>query len=238
MNVDDAMLMAFIDGELDAVTTRRIEKAAAADQGLATRIAAQRMLKIAVVAHYAPVAREAVPGRFAALLAPTASVESNVVSLPEARARRGRLPFWGAGMAMAASLAIGLVIGQGFDDADGRVAVKGGRLVAQGPLASALDGQLASAQGMNDATRIGLSFRDRQGGYCRSFQDGALAGVACRDGGGWRLEQAVAAGRQDSAYRQASAGDPRIAATVEALIAGDPLDAQAEKAARDGGWMR
>ena len=66
--------------------------------------------------------------------------------------------------------------------------------VAQGPLAAALDTQLASAQPADAATRIGLSFAAADGRLCRTFDSAALSGLACRGGEGWQLMMTAAGG--------------------------------------------
>jgi hypothetical protein len=89
---------------------------------------------------------------------------------------------------------------------------------------------------------MGVSFRSHSGNYCRTFvlRDGsALAGLACHEQSEWKL-QVLAASEQvpsDRSYRTAaSALSPAIAGRVEALIAGEPLDAAGEAAAREQGW--
>jgi hypothetical protein len=88
--------------------------------------------------------------------------------------------------------------------------------------------------------KLGTSFQARDGSYCRSFTLGATGGLACRDGGQWRIP-VLAEGEpeQAGAYRQAGSALP--AAVLDAIdqrIAGAALDAQAERAARDRGWRR
>jgi hypothetical protein len=148
----------------------------------------------------------------------------------ETRRARFSAVHWGA---IAASLALGLTIGLRPWMPAEPVAVSGGALVAAGPLAAALDTQLASNQPAEAPVRIGLSFRDRSGRYCRSFESGAVDGIGCRTGGDWRLEH-TAPGSAGTAYRQASSGSLAVAAAD--MMAGDPLDAAAERAARDRGW--
>src|SRR3546814_10069946 len=89
---------------------------------------------------------------------------------------------------MAASLVLGLAVGQNMGGS-GPVAISGGTIVAQGELAKALDRQLASAQAMGLPTRIGLSFRSKEGSICRTFAGQAMSGIACEEDGRWRLEQ-------------------------------------------------
>jgi hypothetical protein len=115
-----------------------------------------------------------------------------------------------------------------------------GALVAQGQLERALSQQLASAGTPGSAVQIGVSFVDQGGNFCRSFTLGTSAGLACRDGGQWQVPllaegEAAAAG----AYRQAgSAMPPAVLDAIDARIAGQALDAGAERAALQRGWAR
>ena len=108
-----------------------------------------------------------------------------------------------------------------------------GTLAASGALAEVLDTQLASNQPQGAAVRIGLSFRDRDGRYCRSFEGRTLSGIGCRNPGGWSLERTMT-GQAGSDYRQATSG--ALATDVAEMMAGDPFDAEAERTARDRGW--
>jgi len=228
-DIDEAMLIAWVDGELDEVTRRRVDRAVAEDPALAERLELHRRLRERLSGHYAPIEAEPVPVGMRALLEENAKV----VRLARPAALRWR--HWGTGGAIAASLLMGLGIGHLSGGPAGPVAIEKGAMVARGELASALDAQLASAQ--EDApVRIGLSFRRKGGGWCRSFEGQAVSGVACRQGEGWQVQQLVPGGGQGTAYRQASSGDARIMATVDALIDGAPLDAAQEKAAKDRGW--
>jgi len=102
------MLMAYVDGEVDAATAREIEAAMAADPSVAAR--AQRMRESAAItrAAFADVMHEPVPDRLVASLAGGGTL-SNVVSLPQ---RSGAASRTVIGWAMAASLAA-LVVGYG-----------------------------------------------------------------------------------------------------------------------------
>lgn len=233
--LSEEMLIAYADGELDELNRRRVEQAVAADPALAERLAQHIALRERLSGHYAPIADAPVPDRFAALL----KAEEKIVDLAAARERRRPVARgWMMGGALAASLVIGLVLGRGIGGEAGPVGIADGQMVAQGALAQTLDSQLASAQGGGTGTpyRIGISFRAKDGAWCRSFDGEALAGVACRADGAWRLEQAVGSRAQATDYRQAASGDPRVMATVEGLIAGDAADAATERQARDAGW--
>jgi len=232
MTFDPATVAAFVDGELDGPTARRIEREAQADPALAAEIARHRALRDRLATHYAPIADEPVPERLRALLAVDGKIDTSLAARREAKRPRFAAIHWGA---IAASLALGLTIGLKPWTPAADIASRQGRLVASGALAKALDSQLASNQPQNAEVRIGLSFRDREGRYCRSFARGALAGIGCRDDGRWQIER-TARSEVEGAYRQASSGE--LAATAAAMMTPNgPLDAAAERAARDAGWQ-
>ncbi|MFC3440989.1 anti-sigma factor family protein [Sphingobium rhizovicinum] len=225
--IDEAMLIALVDGELDEVNRRRVERAVADDPALAERLAMHRRLRDRLSGHYAPVAQEPVPQRLRALLEQSEAVAP--LARPAARWRG-----WAMGGAIAASLVLGLGVGRMSGGEAGPIGMQDGVMVAQGALGRALDTQLASAQD-GQAIRIGLSFRRKGGGWCRSF-DGAVAGVACREGDGWQVQQALPGVGATTGYRQASSADARVMATVDALMDGAPMDAAGEQAAQAAGW--
>ncbi|GAY21862.1 MULTISPECIES: anti-sigma factor family protein [Sphingobium] len=229
-DMDEAMLIAFVDGELDEVNRRRVERAVAEDPALAARLDMHVRLRERLAGHYAPIEAEPVPAAMRTLLQEDAKV---VPFAPPVPARRR---VWAMGGAIAASLLLGLGVGHFSGGSDGPISIEQGTMVAQGELASSLETQLASAQ-EEAPIRIGLSFRRKGGGWCRSFEGQALSGVACREGQGWQVQQLVPGAGREAAYRQASSGDARLMATVDALMDGSPLDAAQEKAAKDRRWQ-
>lgn len=138
---------------------------------------------------------------------------------------------------MAATLAIGIVAGQFVGNrSEAPIESRDGMLVAAASLDRALDAQLASAEGKG-RVRVGLTFRARGGGICRSFTDDGASGLACRSGEDWRVEGLFAAAEgQQGNYRMAAGEDQRLAALIDDRIVGEPFDMAAEKAARDGNW--
>lgn len=126
--VDDVMLMAYVDGEIDAATAREIEKAVAGDATLALRVQHLRDSAMMARGAFAEVLHEPVPDRLiAALGGPAARTEAarpesgktgpagsaNVVAMPRRATwtpRRAAL-----GWAAAASVAA-LVIGYGVGE--------------------------------------------------------------------------------------------------------------------------
>ena len=142
------------------------------------------------------------------------------------------LPHW---FAIAASLVLGMTIGLRPWIPAADVQTDNGALIAAGSLAKALETQLASNQPSDAAVRIGVSFEDKAGRYCRSFESARLDGIGCRDGERWRLERTLM-GQKNGDYRQATSGE--LAAAAAAMMRRDALDARGERAARDAGWVR
>ncbi|MBB5684944.1 anti-sigma factor family protein [Sphingobium boeckii] len=230
MTIDPEMLMAFADHELDPLSANRVEKLIAADPALAAQVAAHRSLRTRLEGHFAPVIAAPVPDRLTDLLdlqvVPLEAVSKAPVFLP-ARSL----------VAMAAALVIGLMLGQVIDlGTPALVGSRQGELVAQGDLARSLNTQLASAQPASAATRIGLTFWDRSGQICRTFEGTSLSGIACRVSGNWQLKRVIAGEKKaGEGYRQASSGELMDAA--QAMMADDPLDAAGERMVRNSGWQ-
>lgn len=233
MAIDDDMLMAFVDGEIDEVSRARIERAAAEDPALQARLEQQQRLRATLAAHYGPTAEEEVPERFRAML------ETNVVPLAASKPRMAR-PLWQSLAALAATLVLGLAVGRTMlAPGAGPIAVEGGTMVARGDLAQALDTQLASAQPQGAATHIGVTFANNDGRACRTFDSQAAAGIACRNDTGWQVMMTAAgSGGQQSDYRQAGSGNPLVLQAAQEMMAGEPYDEAAERRARDSGWRR
>ena len=230
--IGEELLMAHLDGELDELTAGRVSRALAEDAELRAVAEAQRRLRDRLAEHYGPVAGEEIPGRLRAML------ETNVVALPTARPRRRPSFSWAAAGAMAASFAVGLIAAQMIPERSQPEAVTGRALVAAGPLAQALDRQLVSEQSASAPTRIGVSFAANDGRLCRTFENQAIAGLACREGEGWHiLTYAAAQPGSGGEYRQAASGAEFVMRISQELMKGEPFDAQAERRARDTGWL-
>ena len=244
MMIDDDKLMAFADGELPAAERAEVEQALAARPGLRARLEEQRRLRQALRAHYGPVASEEVPERLLAMLGASGSATGegdNVASLATARARRRSWsrPVVSSAVAAAAAFVIGILAGPALlSHEQGPIGVQGETLVAQGDLRQALETQLASAQPAGATHRIGVTFENGQGDYCRTFEGADVSGLACRKGGTWAVavaEGGVGAGASPE-YRQA--GSSTIMAAAQERMAGAPLDAAAERTLIESGWKK
>lgn len=235
--VGDEKLMAYVDGELPADERERIRAAIAQDESLQKAVAGEELLRRKLAELHSPVLEEDVPGRLTHLL------ESRQGSLPPLRgsslAKSGPgapTRWWKNVTAIAASLVLGLFLGQALSDPagdeSGPVAA-----VAQGQLAKALETQLASSQTPADPVQIGATFIGRGGHPCRTYETSASAGLACRSGGEWRLKLiAPGAGTPSTEYQQAGSSAELVMRSAQELLAEGPMGAEQERQARDAGW--
>lgn len=238
----DETLMAFADGELDSSARAEIEAALAADAGLRVRVDALRAQRARVAAAFAPVLDEPMPARLSALLEPAAAPSIDLRAARAERARRRASLSWAQWGGIAAAVLVGVFGGMRLErrGADPLLALHGGRLVAVGVLDAALTTQLASTPSAHSPIAVQLSFLDRTGNYCRTFSAPTLAGLACRQGDQWAVQNVGdAAAPPSSGMRQAASALPRtVRDAVDARQSGDMLDAIGERAARDRGWKR
>ena len=273
--IDDATrVAAYVDDEMDAAERTRFEARLAEDATLGAAVARERRLRARLGQAFDPVLAEPVPERLSALFAnreavtepatepalaaapgPSAKPDTKPIDLDEERRRRrGGWLAWGG---MAASLALGVLIGTTWLAPRGalEVAPDGGWL-AEGALAQALDAQLSGAAAPGSSTRVGLSFVSRDGRYCRAFTvggaeaGGATAGLAGRGDDAWRLRQlaTITAGSASPTASTSAASDAfRMAASpwpqalledMDRLREGDPLSSADERDAMRRDWRR
>jgi hypothetical protein len=185
-----------------------------------------------------------VPERLLAMLGASGSGtgdEDNVASLATARARRRSWsqPLVSSAVAAAAAFVIGIFAGPALlNQEQGPLAVQNGALIAQGDLSQALETQLASAQPSDAAHRIGLTFENEQGDYCRTFEGAEVSGLACRKGEAWAVAVAEGGAGTGSSPEYRQAGSSTIMAAAQDRMAGAPLDAAAERALIESGWKK
>lgn len=235
MNADEKFF-AWLDGELDATEAAEMAARVEAEPELAVLAERHRAMQARLRTAFDAVALAPVPER----LRDTAHADANVINLAERRERRlrparlGGLPQWAM---IAATLVLGIFVGTLVPGrSESPVQLHDGRMYAASNLGRALDTELASAPS-GDAIRIVLTFRDSSGTICRSFTSTAATGLACRDDGRWRVRGLFPAGEgQSGDYRMAAGMDPNLAALVGSTMAGEPMDAAREKAARRRGW--
>jgi hypothetical protein len=249
MQWSDETLMAFADGELASAQHAAIDAALATDAALRARVAAFQAQRTQLAAAFAGTLDEPVPDRLARLVRDRAVApdepqpRARVADLAAQRQRRRErvLPGWAQWGGMAASVVLGVWIGVSFERSatDAALTPSQSQLSAGGAIAQALSNRLASDPAAA-GVQVQLSFVDRDGNYCRTFGTASVTGLACQQQGQWVVQELTAAEAAPTGpMRQAASALP--AALLEAVdrrIAGDALDAAAERAARDRKWRR
>jgi hypothetical protein len=244
MKFSEETLMAYADNELDAQTRTAVEEAMATDPEIARRVAQHKALRGKVRLAFDNVVDEPIPQRLidAARGVPSVRREGNVIPLRRKAPPPRAWPQWAS---IAASLVVGVIIGQAMLRGSGSnlVTSRDGQLMANSVLSHALSEQLASTQTDQSPVRIGVSFKSKAGTYCRTFtthESTTLAGLACRDHDDWHVQvlaQTTATPDSSTTYRQAGSAIPKsVLQAVEDNIAGEPLNAAAETAAHDKSW--
>ena len=165
----------WLDGMLNPEEAAKMDARVAADPELSELAARHQELKKRLREAFDPIVEESLPRR----LLHRAEKPSAPIDIVAARHQRERLfaqpAQW---LAIAASLAIGLFFGGLLRPDTSPVQQDLGKLYAAASLGRSLDRQLASAPS-EGAVRVGVTFRDKQGAICRSFNDEQVAGVAC-----------------------------------------------------------
>lgn len=231
--MDDEKFFAWLDGELEPDEARQVAEEVAASHELSARAEEHRRLADGLRGAFSTVLEEpSTAPRFGS---------ADVVGLDKLRSSRQpapprpAIPQWAA---LAAALALGLVVGSQFAGPAAErsnVNMADGRLVAAAGLERSLDSLPGGSK--DDATRIGLTFRNRAGQICRSFSGTSASGLACRAGDVWELRGLFPASEGASGdYRMAAGQHPQLARMIDETIAGEPFDATQEKAALERGW--
>jgi hypothetical protein len=246
--ISDETLMAYADGEADAVTRAQVETAMREDPHIAARVEQHRALRELMRGAGSSVLDEPVPERLIAAVRGRTS-PAGVADLSrarEGRAARNAPARWRGWQptAMAASLLLGLGVGYVAWHGSGALirTGSGGGLVAGAGLADTLSSQLSDDRSPARLASTGLSFRAKTGEYCRTFTlagADASAGLACHEGNGWKIKVLVQSPSEGSGtnFRTAASGlSPAIRAAIDGSIEGEPLDHAGEIAARQAGW--
>jgi hypothetical protein len=242
--IDEARVIAWVDGELSEAEAAWMADAIAADPALSALAECHRKMKMRFGRVFGPIANDPVE------VVPEETVSAPVISLAAVRAERhaeakakakakpprpanANPPIrWAIPVTMVASLIIGVLSGYGMSSPSG-MADRPDALAVSPKIANALDSQLSGDAG---TIRVALTFRDQAGDYCRTFTATHLTGIACRNGNAWQLRYATpSAPSGQSDYRMAGSDDG-AAQIMAAMIAGEPLDRRAETAARQKGW--
>jgi len=247
MNFSTETLMAYADGELDADERAAVEAAMAEDPEVAAAVAAQIDERDALQAKLHGAFNDALTETIPPRLVAAAQAGANVVDLASARAtqtdrsRSWSLAQWGA---IAASVLLGVIAGRvAFDRKPELIMAEQGRMTAQGVLDAALSQQVGGTIDRETGIKVGVSYREKSGDYCRTFtvsKEHVLAGLACHRDAQWTIDALTRANANSTgAYRMAGVEVPAlILGIVENTISGEPLDAEQEAEARNKGWTK
>lgn len=241
-------LSAFIDGELDAKEHAQVAALVENDANLKAFVAEQEQLRIALHSAFANVIAAPIPERILATAANTPiSFRLRLRQMFGVRPRARRDGAMARFVFPALTMALGLVVGVGVERSslstnDFSLSASTGKIVARAELARTLDQKLGSDE-QSGATRIGVTFRDKAGTVCRSFEVSRNAattdGFACHHDGDWQVGALITrpALATASTYALASASMPdAIRDAISDHIDGAPFDAVSERRARDRGW--
>ena len=224
IELNDELLSALLDGQLDEPTRLAVEQALANDAGARVRLERMR--------HADALLRAAIPAQPARADDPLAA---RIEQDDAPRARR-----WLSMPAIAASLVAGLcgvLLGRFTEPAADSWVDAGG--VVRGALLQALERQ---ASGGDGTLRVILSTRLSDGRYCRQFavsQGGSGGeGIACRNSAapGWQL-LAWDASTPTGVGFQPAGGSDVLDAVLDRLGAGEALDARSEQLLIEQRWQ-
>lgn len=214
--LNDDLISAYLDGELDAERRAMVENHLRTDSGAAARLERLRNAD-GLLREAFPAAAQARDDLFAAMI---------MAPSPQQTRRR-----WATqAAALAAVLLCGVVVGQfvRFSSAPAPYAVSANQAHLLDTLPS---GESARADGATFEAI--LSVRSDDGDFCRQFRltsgDSASDVLACRaENGGWRMAAAAPAAVVDE-FIPAS-GAPVFDAAIQALGPVNVLDAEQERA--------
>ncbi|MFC5069992.1 anti-sigma factor family protein [Flaviflagellibacter deserti] len=222
MEVNDEMLMAYADGELDPKEMQAIARAVAADPALARRVGLFRTSRAIARDTLSADLQDPLPERLvAAVMQPANSA-----------AQRG----WATSTLLPLAAALVVAAGLGGYFLGNRAG--DGVLAANEALVTALDASLTGETlGAGDgAVKLLSTFRTKQG-TCRMFETSArkpVRGLGCHQDGRWHVVAAVAESGEGG-FAPAS-GAASLDAVLDDLDAQSPLSTAEEEALRKNGW--
>ena len=245
---DDEALSALIDNSLSSERAAALRNRLAREPALAARFAAMQRANNAFRNAYRDVVDEPLPERTLDLLRAPRASGGNVVEL-EARRRRRALPTWfpqavAAGLALAVGLGLGFSLGQrSIETASAGLLAATGMVDPNSPLHEFLESvPSGAARALGTATaEARFTFRAIDGDWCRELTlTSATASnnaLTCRRDGAWRIDLVGVAPATGELYRPASATDAPFQQAIDAVIDGDPLEPDAERALLDRAWQ-
>jgi len=235
--IDDALLSAYLDGELAGPERASVEAALASQPSVGKRLATLKLVNELTRGHASSIDAIPLPARIRQLVTEPvdAAVQPATNVLPFYRKARVLLP-------LAASVV--LVIGLGFSALQKRAAE-----LTDTPLQTAHAALLQtlpsgeSFEGESFSLTPQFSFISRDNQTCRIYRvDDASAShtrIACLDGGNWQLvdEFSEPASGTTGNYVPATTLDAALEARLDALMDGTPLTREQEQSLLENDWQ-
>lgn len=250
LDLTDELLVAYVDDELDASQREMVRSVLASNPALNRRAEEMRLARDLLSEAFPLRGDAAVPrpiedaaNRLAEAFARPSSQRSAPFRFP---ARR-----WlgiAAGVVMGGVLAATYVVWRAADSVNAEPAAALMRIEPDTPLYRVLEStpsaDVVNVPQQNAAMRAVLTFRAKDGRFCREFEILAGArgatGIACRQQGEWHTEvllSAAAAPPVGNLYTPAGGSDERAVDEVaDRLIQGDALGADDEARILSSGW--
>jgi hypothetical protein len=229
---DYQLLSRYIDGELDTARAQRLALRLAAEPELRATLAQLNRVQARLQQSFSTT--DVAPDHVVDMLRPA---QANVLPFTPRRARSA----WQYALAASLIAAAGLLLAPQWQGSNSPTAPT---------FASVLESSPSMAQGwhtLDDGRQLRpvLSVQDTDGNWCREYllADAAAAerGVACRQGGDWEVQVAVAADipGSDADFRPAGAAEADAVAGYLADHAdGIALSSDEEQALISSGWQR
>lgn len=227
MELDDEILCAYLDEELDVATRERVTRALESDPGGRVRLERMRAAD-ARLRRDVPPAAGPVDDPIAALI--RRHETGGAGDAVPTRARRR----WVVPLALAAAACV-VALGVLFSTQRAPMEETYARGALQAALETRPSGVAMDSAGA--AVTILLSVRSDAGAICRLFESRTATtaeGVACRDERGWKIVAWDGTVPQGSGFHTAAAS-PIVEVALDHL-GGEPLDSAAERAALARGW--
>ena len=264
--LNEEMLMAFADGELDPQVMAQVRAALADDPAARERVRLyRRTTQLLRQAYDAPM-HEPVPKPLLDAVNPrtnaTGSGEVVELATPKTPARGWSVRRMALPLAASLALVIGTAVGYRLQPAPVDTFAGGdgftGRIALESPLHRLLETKIsgeplewAADEGSRVRALAQLTFKSADGQYCRQYRvsvagpsrAGATAGIACRSSeSGWRNEIVVnvpadaGAPPGDSYVAAGGRGVEALDRFIEPIMADPALGADEETRAIDLGW--
>ena len=263
MKIDDELLTAYLDGELDSKARVEVERQLELSPALAERLEKLQQTDQRLKQGYQSIDQRPMPESVLKMLEDfpaTQETSANILSFPNKNRSVARTPVWQIAAAASVALVIGIGIGRSLFLPETSSPGQSMKLaeVGTGPVQtdSALFAMLENQPSAEPVTFDGesgtvatplMSFQNKNGDYCRDFSvttktQGTRA-VACKGNHQWTVQVAVATAGYDTGntgtYQTASqTATPVIDSAIQKMIDGDALGMEQEKKAIRAHWNR